>query len=204
MGSTSSHSTTFIIAIEQIVRLTKQEASASVTGNCSLQALSIIPMLFSAFRCFVIECAYIPNTLNPDADLLKLLTMGNDVEEILDFFKVPSDLRKDVLLLNEIRNEMIHPSTLPTGTPNNWPEYLQEVKDKGLLEETGRKDSHFIMLDQMCSLRLIQWSCSIIRDVVLHIENFYSAQPLHHFTISGSVDNFVNLAELAGAGGMDE
>lgn len=199
-GNTSSHSLDFIMAIEGIIKIAKPDALSSGSKNATVQTLSIIPLLFSAFRCFVIECAYMPRPHKPESGLLRKLTEPNDFEEVLNWFKTPDDLRKDGTLLLEIRNEIIHPSTLPTGTPNNWPEYLQEIKNKGLLEETGRENSNFRMLHQICSYRLIEWACETIKNVVLQVVKCYSDQPYHLSTIETLAQNFVHLAKRAKMG----
>ena len=61
----------------------------------------------------------------------------------------------------EIRNEIIHPVPLPTGTPDNWPDYLRRVKSKGLLSTTGKPNSDYVMLGQIASHKLFMWAIDV-------------------------------------------
>jgi hypothetical protein len=50
-------------------------------------------------------------------------------------YGLSGELLKDFECLCEIRNEIVHPVPLPTGTHDNWLEYLRRIKDKNLLIE---------------------------------------------------------------------
>ena len=73
-------------------------------------------------------------------------------------------------ILVELRNEIIHPAHMATGTPDNWPDTLRAFKERGLLSSTGDSPGDYLMLEQMKSLRLLQWAFEVVgrlRSVVL-------------------------------------
>jgi hypothetical protein len=143
-----------------------REYAARIDGNCSPYALSAIPMLMSSLRCLVVEYASYPPT---DSAMLDALTEANDFVAILDRYRIDDPLRSEALLLQEIRNEITHPAHRPSGTPDNWPEYLRALKERRVLQSTGRKDSDYILLSQLQSHRLFTWSWQVTRDMVERI-----------------------------------
>jgi hypothetical protein len=150
----------------RIVRLLFAHSSdyaARIDGNCSPYALTAIPMLLSSLRCLVVEFASYPPA---DAPMLDALTEANDFGRILERYLIDDPLRSESLLLQELRNEIIHPAHRPSGTADNWPEYLRVLKEKGLLQSTGRKDSDYIFFSQLQSHRLFAWSWRVTRDIV--------------------------------------
>jgi hypothetical protein len=150
----------------RVVRLMfahSRDYAARIDGNCSPYALAAIPMLLSSLRCLVVECASYPPS---DLSMLAALTKADDFGEILARYRIDDPLRSEALLLQELRNEIIHPAHRPTGTPDNWPDYLRALKEKGLLQSTGRKDSDYILFSQLQSQRLFAWSWRVTRDIV--------------------------------------
>jgi hypothetical protein len=83
----------------------------------------------------------------------------------MDRYGATSNLLADLGYLVEIRNEIIHPVPLPTGTPDNWPEYLRKIKRKGLLSTTGDPDADYIMMSQIASHRLFRWAIDVTKQV---------------------------------------
>ncbi len=153
----------------RVVRLLfahSEEYAARIDGNCSPYALTAIPMLLSSLRCLVVEYAsYHPR----DSAMLDALTEANDFAAILDRYFIDDPLRSESLLLQELRNEIIHPAHRPSGTPDNWPDYLRVLKDKGVLQSTGRMDSDYIFFSQLQSHRLFAWSWRVTRDMIERI-----------------------------------
>ena len=77
-------------------------------------------------------------------------------------YGISGSLLEDLRGLIEIRNEIIHPVPSPARTPDNWPDYLRHVKQKGLLSSTGDPNADYIMLAQIASHRLFGWSVEVI------------------------------------------
>jgi hypothetical protein len=164
-GASGSSSADFM----HLVRLQfahSAEYAARIDGNCSPYALSAIPMLLSSLRCLVVEYASYPPR---DSSMLDALTQPNDFAKMLERYRIDDPLRSESLLLQELRNEIIHPARRPSGTPDNWPEYLRVLKDKGVLQSTGRRDSDYIFFSQLQSHRLFAWSWRVTRDIVERI-----------------------------------
>jgi hypothetical protein len=164
-GSWGSSSADFM----RLVRLQFQQSRSyaeRLDGNCTPYTLSAIPMLSSSLRCLVVEYA---SFLPTDAAMLQALTKPSDFAMILKGYAIEDPLRSDALLLQEIRNEIIHPAHRPSGTHDNWPEYLRSLKEKGLLQSTGGGDSDYTFFSQLQSHRLFAWSWRVTRDVVERI-----------------------------------
>jgi hypothetical protein len=140
----------------------------TVGGNCSPYALSGVPTLLSSLRCLVVEYASYPPT---DLAMLKLLTEPNDFEKTLKHYSIIDPLRSDALLLQEVRNEIIHPAHRPSGTADNFPNYLRKLKERGLTQSAGRGDTDYIFFSQLQSHRLFAWSWQVTRDLVKVILN---------------------------------
>jgi hypothetical protein len=100
------------------------------------------------------------------------LSTGEPLVRILEGYGAATDLLTDVRDLVEIRNEIIHPVPLPTGTSDNWPEYLRRIKQKGLLSTTGDPDADYIMMSQIASHRLFAWAIDVTKQVYAVIVYF--------------------------------
>ena len=161
-GAWGSSSADFMRVVHLLFAHSRDYA-ARIDGNCSPYALAAIPMLLSSLRCLVVEYASYPPT---DSPMLDALTETNDFGKILERYLIDDPLRSESLLLQELRNEIIHPAHRPSGTPDNWPEYLRVLKEKGVLQSTGRKDSDYIFFSQLQSHRLFAWSWRVTRDIV--------------------------------------
>lgn len=139
------------------------EYAARVDGNVSPYSLAGIPMLFSAFRCLLIEVNAMSEASDRKQEILKKLADSvNDISVFANSCQPADDLRHDLELLYEVRNEIVHPSHLPAGTPLNTPNYLAALRDRGLLQSSGRTDSDYIWLDQLQSHRLFRWAFEVI------------------------------------------
>ncbi len=159
-GVWGTSSADFTHLVRRLYELSKQDAAAT-DGNCSSFVYCGIPMLFSSIRCLMIEYEFaLPNQGVPEE-----LMSSADIAEMLDYYKVSSTLREEIWELSEIRNEIIHPVHMPTGTADNWPDYLRSVKEKGLLQSTGRSDADYILLSQIASHRLFTWACRVTTDL---------------------------------------
>jgi len=161
-GASGSSSADFMHLVRLLFGHSAEHATR-IDGNCSPYALAAIPMLLSSLRCLVVEYA---SHTPQDSPMLDALTQPNDFRKMLERYGIDDPLRSESLLLQELRNEIIHPAHRPSGTPDNWPEYLRLFKDKGVLQSTGRRDSDYIFFSQLHSHRLFVWSWRVTRDIV--------------------------------------
>lgn len=175
-GSWGTSSVDILVLLKRIYLLSKKDAE-DLDGNCSRWTYCGIPLTLSALRCLIVEYA----SWGPaDEKLLEILTENDDLRRILLHLKAPQPLIEETEYLIEIRNEIIHPVHRPSGTRDNWPDYLLPLKEKGLLQTTGNTDGDYILLDQIASHRLFSWACEVARDVALFIMKS-NAQKWSHF-----------------------
>jgi len=79
-------------------------------------------------------------------------------------YGISGQLLEDLNDLIELRNEIIHPAHVPTGTPDNWPVYLTRVKTLGLLKTTGGS-ADYALLEQIASHRLFEWGIGVVQSL---------------------------------------
>lgn len=163
-GTRVSSSTDFTILIKLLYLQSKNYSKSD--GNYPPYSLCAIPMIFSALRCLMIEYESVSP---PNRTTLKVLTEPNDFLKMLDYYRVTGQLLKKANLSNEIRNEIVHPARLPTGTSDNWPEYLQEIKKMGLLQSTSKGEGDYDFFSQMSSHKLFTWACRVAQDIAAGI-----------------------------------
>lgn len=137
-------------------------------GNVSPYTFAGVPLLFSALRAFLIECAsgmYEWSNGEDKALLDRLAADANEIALLKESYTLPSGLLCDLGLLYEVRNEMIHPAHRPTGTRDQTPEYLRALKERGLLQSSGDPNSDYPWMHQLQSHRLFEWAFVIIEQV---------------------------------------
>lgn len=171
-GSASSH-VDFLILIRALYGFSEEQAK-SRGGNTSPYPLAAIPLLVSMLRALVIDCEICSMKAKRDFDCLK---RGDDLAAILDRFEIDSDLRRDAVYLQEIRNEIIHPTHAAIEEKDHWPEYLRYIKDRGLLNSTGGKDSDYDFFHQLHSHRLFDWSLNVTVEIARKIFFSYQGEP---------------------------
>lgn len=175
-GSWGTSSVDILVLLRRIYLLSKKDAE-NLDGNCSRWTYCGIPLTLSALRCLIVEYA----SWGPaDGKLLEILTKNDDLRSTLLHLNAEQPLIKETEYLIEIRNEIIHPVHRPSGTRDNWPDYLRVLKEKGLLQTTGKPDEDYILLDQIASHRLFSWAREVARDVALFIMKS-DAQKWSHF-----------------------
>ncbi len=160
-----------------------------VDGNCSIYTLSGIPMLFSALRCLLVELNMGMHSQKQIVSSGNIATSANDVYLIVNNYKLPKDLKEELRYLAEIRNEIIHPSHMPTGTDDNTPLYLNIVKEKGLLQSTGGS-SDYTWISQLQSHKLFQWAFEIIASTTDLLLKQHEVSKYIHDGISESYGRF--------------
>jgi pimeloyl-ACP methyl ester carboxylesterase len=89
---------------------------SDIGGKTSKMVFAAIPLLLSSLYALIIECESIgvltPPAVEPLESLPKVLSTR---------YGLSGELLKDFECLCEIRNEIVHPVPLPTGTYDNWP-----------------------------------------------------------------------------------
>jgi hypothetical protein len=160
-GAFASSSVDFVVLVRLLYSASREHAKG-IGGNCSPYALCAIPMLLTALRCLMVE--YESARPTNEATLEKL-TKPNDFLAMLEYYRAPNELMGEARLLCEIRNEIIHPAHLPAGTSDNWPDYLRELKNRGLLQTTGNISADYVFFSQMKSHRLFSWASRVTRDI---------------------------------------
>ena len=157
-GAWTTASQDLLRVAAKIFHLSKTEASHATDKNTSQFIYAGLPLLPAAVWSFSIEYEGI-QCLHPT---LPGELAGPSLAALMETrYQVCGDLREDCRDLMEIRNEIVHPVPLPTGTPDNWPDYLRRVKSKGLLSTTGKPNSDYVMLGQIASHKLFKWAIDV-------------------------------------------
>ena len=170
------------------------EYAKSIDGNCSIYSLAGIPILFSALRCLLIEAnAGIYCSEYNQGILDKLAKSPNDISIFIEIYEPIQKLREDIEILYEIRNEIIHPSHKPVGSPNNTPDYLNSLRERRLLQSTNKEDCDYIWLSQLQSHRLFFWAFETIESAARHILSSHNNQDLESIMVSYARYRYVNL-----------
>lgn len=159
--------------------LSKDEASRSSDKNHSRFVYAGLPLLLAAAWSFAIEY----ESMLALGSLPPELSTNSLVDLMQNRFGVAGDLLRDLRDLMEIRNEILHPVPLPTGTRDNWPDYLRHIKQKGLLTTSGDSKSDYLMLPQIASHRLFRWAVDVTKELYRAIvfSNNEKAQMFHRY-----------------------
>lgn len=171
VGASGSTSQDYLELTAKLFHQSEKESRSSSSGNHSAFVLAGIPLLVAAVHSFATEYeSFMSN--GPLAEALCKALSNDPLASLLESrYRVSGDLLADVKDLIEIRNEICHPVPRPPGTPDNWPEYLRHVKNKGLLSSTGDPTADFIMFHQITSHRLFAWAVDVIKGVFSAIVN---------------------------------
>ncbi len=123
-------------------------------------------MLVSALRCLLIEAnvGVFSGQAERRSILADLANSGNELRFVASHYKLENALAKDIELLSEVRNEILHPAHRPAGTLHGTPEYLAELRTRDLLQSTGRDDD-YIWIEQLQSHGLFRWAFHVARAV---------------------------------------
>lgn len=162
---TTSQDLLFVAA--RLFRLSRQESTSRPDKNSSCYVYAGIPLLLASTHSFAIEYEGIMNLGPVPAEL----SADPLVKTMATRYCVSDVLLQDLRDLVEIRNEIIHPVPLPSGTPDNWPDYLRRVKKKGLLTTTGDPNADYILLGQIASHRLFTWAVQVTKDLYAAVIN---------------------------------
>jgi hypothetical protein len=152
-GPWSTVSSDFLFLASKLYKLSEQEARLSPGGNSSQMVFAGIPLLVSSIYALIIECESI-GVLGPPA-----IEPMEAIPNVLHAkYSVEGEQLTDVRCLCEVRNELVHPVPLPTGTFDNWPDYLRRIKDKRLLVGNSDPTIHHLFFGQMASHELFTWA----------------------------------------------
>jgi hypothetical protein len=157
-GQWSSVSSDLLFLAARLYRLSEKEADASIDKRTSRMVFAGIPLLLSSLTSLILECESIGVLTAPAVDPLAPLP-----RVLSEKYGMSGELLKDFECLCEVRNEIIHPVPLPTGTNDNWPEYLRRVKDKRVAVEHPEPGTHYTFFAQMASHDLFAWAVVVIR-----------------------------------------
>ncbi len=171
-GAWGSTSQDLLSVAARLFRLSRDESTARPDKNGSRFAYAGIPLLLAAVQSFAIEYEGIL-TLEP---LPAELSAGSLAHLMETRYGVSGSLLEHLRDLIEIRNEIIHPVPLPSGTPDNWPDYLRRVKKKGLLTTTGNPNADYNLLAQVGSHKLFRWAINVTKKLYTAIINSNSAK----------------------------
>jgi hypothetical protein len=166
--------------VSKLYQHSKQEAT-SLDGNWSRYVYAGLPMLLAALQALVVEYEFLLN--------LRGFAKPPDVNkpEFTIKYKISGPLRERYDDLIELRNEVIHPVHVPTGTSDNWPSYLGRIKKAGLLNSTGDPKGDYILLSQLASHRLFTWAVNVTRDLY---EKVIESDPVRATQFRGFLTSF--------------
>jgi hypothetical protein len=170
-GQWSTVSSDLLYLVSRLYKLSEKEADTSPGKRSSKMVFAGIPLLLSSLSSLIIECENI-GTVTPAA-----LDMSQPLPKLLsERYLMSGKLLKDFECLCEIRNEIVHPVPLPTGTNDNWPNYLRRVKDKRVAIEHPEPDTHYTFFAQMASHDLFAWAVVITREAYKTVIHSYPGQ----------------------------
>jgi len=158
-GAWATTSQDLLFVVSKLFHQSRTEASHKSDKNSSGFVYAGIPLLLAAVWSFAVEYEGIQRTGGLPPEL-----SGNSLIKLMERrYGVSGDLLEDLRDLMEIRNEILHPVPLPTGTLDNWPDYLRRVKQKGLLTTSGAPNCDYVMLGQIASHRLFVWAVDVTK-----------------------------------------
>ena len=161
-GAWATSSQDYVFLATELYAHSARDASRNPKGM-SPYVFAGLPILFAALRALLIECnSGIYGGDRSPAVLEELAKAPNELNVLRSTYAVPTELAEDLALLYEIRNEVVHPSHRPTGTPDLTPEYLRSLKTRGYLVTTGVADADYTWLAQLQSHALFRFSFTLI------------------------------------------
>jgi hypothetical protein len=149
-GIPSASSSQDYVRLANLLFKASADEAQRIDGNCSSHALAGIPMLFAALRALLIEVnAGPPGSTRNDTALAQL--DGPDLPVLFTHYEIPSDLRTNLELLHEVRNEIVHPTHIAGLTPHGTPAYLSVLRQSRLLQSTGNDQADYAWISQLKS-----------------------------------------------------
>src|SRR5258708_10983711 len=136
-------------------------------NNVSPYPIAGIPLLVSTLRALLVEANSGMYGLDRDFDAMKRLANDpNEIELVSEkYVGVGSNAAQELSLLYEVRNEIVHPAHTPAGTKHNTPLNMLPLRERGLLQSSGKPDGDYTWISQLQSHRLFRWSFFTVEQV---------------------------------------
>ncbi len=145
-GQSSTVSSDSQFPASRLYKPSEKEAQASEDGKSSKMVFAGIPLLPSSLTSLIIECERIGAVTAPAVEPLEPLPKVLGTR-----YGLSGGLLKEFECLCEIRNEIVQPVLLPTGTTDSWPEYLRRVKNKKITIKHPEPRVRYTFLAHMAS-----------------------------------------------------
>jgi hypothetical protein len=161
-GGWGTASTMYFHAVELVFRESAKEV-ANDTTRASRWVYAGLPVLVAGVEAFLIEHQH----LLKESSSIQTLAGVDPVREVLKLYPLTDELQQDLEALIEIRNQIVHPSSVPFRKPE-WPESLQRLRDRGVLDgDAPQSGMHALAL--LASHRVFEWAverCAETLDVI--------------------------------------
>ena len=162
-GGWGTASTMYFHAVELVFR-ESAKAVADDPTKTSRWVYAGLPVLMVGVEAFLIEHQH----LLKDSSSIQTLAGVDPVRDVLKLYPLTDELRQDLEALIEIRNQIVHPSSVPFGKPE-WPESLQRLRDRKVLDGNTPPQSGMHAVALLASHRVFEWAvvrCAEALDVV--------------------------------------
>ena len=161
-GGWGTTSTMYFHAVELVFRESAKTVADDPTTT-SRWVYAGLPVLMAGVEAFLIEHQHLMN----DSSSIQTLAGVNPLREVLKLYPFTDELRLDLEALIEIRNQIVHPSSVPFGKPE-WPESLQRLHDRKVLDgDAPQSGTHALAF--LASHRVFEWAverCAEALDVI--------------------------------------
>lgn len=162
-GSWGTASTMYFHAVELVFR-ESAKAVADDPTKTSRWVYAGVPVLMAGVEAFLIEHQH----LLKDSSSIQTIAGVDPIRDVLRLYPFADELRLDLEALVEIRNQIVHPSSVPFGKPE-WPESLQRLRDCKVLDGNTPPRSGMHALALLASHPVFEWAverCAEALDVV--------------------------------------
>ena len=159
-GSWGTASTMYFHAVELVFR-ESAKAVADDPTKTSRWVYAGVPVLMAGVEAFLIEHQH----LLKDSSSIQTLAGVDPIRDVLRLYPLTDELRLDLEALVEIRNQIVHPSSVPFGKP----ESLQRLRDRKVLDGNTPPQSGMHALALLASHPVFEWAverCAEALDVV--------------------------------------
>ncbi len=174
-GASGTSSADFFHLVEKLYRQAKTEAK-SLDGNTTIYTWAALPMLVSGLSALVVEREAMFKNQRDERRVHLLLTEALP-DQFKTLYKVRGGLLGCLKQLVQLRNEIIHPAHLATG-PVIWPRELSQTKKRGLLNSPPKESEEYLLLDQLKSLRLLEWAMQIVEQLKKVVADYHGKRAL--------------------------
>ncbi len=162
-GGWGTASTMYFHAVE-LVFLESAKAAADDPTKTSRWVYAGLPVLLAGVEAFLIE----HQNLLKDSSSIQTLAGVEPMRDVLKLYPLTDELRQDLEALIEIRNQIVHPSSVPFAKPE-WPESLRRLRDRKVLDGHMPPQSGMHALALLASHRVFDWAverCAEALDVI--------------------------------------